>query len=177
VEVADHVILIANMIFNSKDFKDSLTTLTFKNPENNCSCNDQVILHDDVVEGADAYTLLFKEFNPKLNIKFARGSRWKGLGVTPICTKDITSFIKAIQGNMKDLHNLNPASVIAVNLCHEYFHSLGYCHTYDKLIENDKRPNGGPINWQYYRDDITYRIGWIVYDILHRWVVIEKRAI
>ena len=170
--VADSTLAIANSVLNSQDFRDSLSALSFKNADNNCHCNNNIVLIDGLLKGQDAYNELFKISNPKIDLIFKKGSPTGGLGVTPVCTNTITSFVEAAKHNMS---NLPVSSALAVNICHEYFHSLGYCHTYDTLVESDRRPNGDAINWKVYNEDITYRIGWIAYDILNRWINTEHR--
>lgn len=176
---ADRIFKMANLVLNSAEFKDSLSNLIFKNPDNNCGCNDKVMLRSGAVYGSDALNLLFNDLTPRVDLRLKKGNRFKGLGTTPECTNYITCYVKGIARNMKGLDNVDRASAIAVNLCHEYFHSLGYCHTYGskEFNEPDLRANGDFINWHYYSTDITYRVGWIIYDILCRWIVIEKRII
>jgi hypothetical protein len=171
--VADSVITIANAVLNSRDFKDSLYNLIFNNASNDCKCNSKVIVVNGQVFGKDAYNELFKKLAPGIALILKKGRENGPLGSTPICTTQITSYVKAVTGNMP---KISEANAIAVNVCHEYFHSLGYCHTYEKLSENDRRPDGDAINWEVYNEDITYRIGWMVYDILDRWINVEHKA-
>jgi|GEM_PF-4811191 len=174
-KVADSAIVIANAILNSKDFRDSLSRkdLIFDNRKNNCQCNPDIKLINGQLIAADAYTLLFKSLNPVINLTFDEGSKGGSLGVTTVCTDNITNHILGVTSNMS---NISMAAAIAVNIVHEYFHTLGYCHTYGgSFHEPDKRPNGDAINWKYYREDITYRLGWLVYDIADRWINVEHK--
>ncbi len=169
--VADSILTIVNAVYNSKGFKDSLTALTFKHRGNNCHCNNDIVMTGDIIKGSDVYAHLFKVLTPKIDIVIKKHSP-SGLGITPICTNHITSFKNNVASDMPEL----PLSAaLAVNVCHEYFHSLGYCHTYTSLRERDTRPDGTHVNWEIYNRDVTYRIGWIVYDILNRWINKEHK--
>jgi hypothetical protein len=174
-DIADRAIKIANLVFNSQEFKDSLINLKFKNKNNTCWCNEDVKLHGDIIYGKDALEILHKNTTQKLKLTFEADGA--GLGVTQSCSNSVKIFIENVRRNMEELFSADQASAIAVNLCHEYFHCLGYCHTYRRLKEKDIRANGDVVNWTHYQNDITYRLGWIVYDILTRWIIVERRPI
>ena len=169
--VADSMLTIVNAVYNSPDFKDSLTALTFNHRLNNCHCNTDITMNGNIIKGSDVYSHLFKVLTPKIDIVIEKHSP-SGLGVTPVCTNHITSFKENV---VSDMPELPLSAALAVNVCHEYFHSLGYCHTYHQLRERDTRPDGTHVNWEIYKRDVTYRIGWIVYDILNRWINKEHK--
>jgi len=55
---------------------------------------------------------------------------------------------------------------LAVNLCHEYMHEIGYCHIFDGVQVDEF---GGKPDPDWFHKDLAYTIGWIAYYIALDW--------
>lgn len=161
---ADSAFVILNKVFNSREFQDSLRKLTFIN-ENYCNTNAQV---QPFITGAIALDSLFKEPNVSWTLRYkvidgALGSTTPGTYITTAYRHNIT----------KDMPELSPAYRLAVNLCHEYFHQVNYCHTYDpgELHENYQIRPGDFVDLPVYNRDVTYRVGWIAYFLIKDHII------
>lgn len=156
---------IMSDVFSSQQFQDSLAKLTFK-CSNACpktQCADQF-------SGPSILNALFSKTSDSWNLKIKRSAG--ALGETVPYTDNTIAYQKNIS---KDMCNLPFDIALAVNLCHEYFHHIGYCHPRNpKDVELRKPKNGNECDDEYfdsvsYKEDIAYRVGWIAYDILLDW--------
>lgn len=161
----DSATAIANVLMNSDEFADSLRKLSFA-IANDCGCNPEVKKHssESSIGGGGIYEVLLLICKPIINMAVKKSAG--ALGDTRPCTTNINCYYYPI---MTDMGRQLPFSGgLAVNLCHEYMHSLGYCHTPGSMRERDRRPDGERVNAKHYNNDVAYRVGWIMYDILNR---------
>lgn len=168
-DVAKEIIKIANAVLNSDEFRDSLQKVSFVNA-NNCNCNSEIRIQNGKISGYEIYKLLQTNKSPSLNITIRKKSKGT-LGRTTPCTNEIISYYSNV---VKDMPELNDTAALAVNICHEYMHSLGFCHP-DNFKESDTRADGSTYDKSAYNEDVAYRIGWIVFDILNRWINVDHK--
>lgn len=160
---------LINKIFDSQEFKDSLSKLSFSS-SNYCNgfknrlavISGQSILNELQKHSADSLKLIMKWSNGALGE-----------------TVPFKNYTTAYYSNIKtDMCNLPFFYALSVNLCHEYMHHIGYCHPRDPKDRVYRKPKNGnacedelydPIS---YSQDIAYRVGWIVYDML--WLRIKQ---
>jgi hypothetical protein len=134
---------IASAIITSRQFQNELEQLDFQYLNHCKSCLGGNISKPDRIPGSEVLDSLFRTPTVKLNFIIRKGKCNGALGSTCPDSKDITSNYKAIKCDMPDL----PMKyAYAVHLCHEFAHTVGYCHT-------------------DHTDDVAEKIGWIAYYI------------
>jgi hypothetical protein len=158
---------IMSELLSSPEFRDSLSKLSF--PTNTfCSgCGPDFPKGDKTVSGARILDILFARKTDFMNLYMDKHSG--ASGATVPCDSLTTAYYENLDD---DMCHLPPAVRLAVNLCHEYFHHIGFCHTHnpkDKTLR--KMVTGDDCRTEYYdpkfyKNDVAYRVGWIAYDIL-----------
>lgn len=157
---------LMNKVFNSEQFQKEIAA-TSLNKESYCAENGSG--KKDKIPGTEILETLFKEKNPTIKITLRR--RGSAMGATSANSYNTKAWYKNI---VDDMPELPFAYALAVNLCHEYMHQVGYCHLYctGKLCPEDKllkEPGGGKPDPGFYKEDVTYHIGWLAYYILRDW--------
>jgi hypothetical protein len=160
----DSAFVIMNVVLNSSEFKTYIENSNFP-CENRCclSCrkNSKAISCKEILDS------LYTELNVSWAINLKEKCS-KKLGSTNYKDYKTIACLKNIQADMPTL----PLSyALAVNLCHEYMHHIGFYHSsFDiKDIDNETPSTGG------YKNDIAYHIGWDVYRLLKTWYCTGKK--
>lgn len=161
----DSALVLASSVFNAKEFQNRIYAMNFDS-ESRClgdtSCTSNEPPRSAVLPGIQVLDRLFSEPNVTLTCTLKRRSA-SSLGKTCPRQYSITAFYKNIMRDMSD-DPMSPAYKIAVNICHEYMHQIGFCHTYSQISENGRTPDS-----RYYKKDVSYTVGWEAYYILKRW--------
>jgi len=151
---ADHALRIANYLFNSKEFQDSLSKRDF-NYHNICDgCDSNKEKDKPRISGSEVLDKLFQKQEAKLKLILLKAGtppifgKCFGLGFTCPNTDKITSYYKNINCDMSKELPFDYA--YGVHLCHEYMHNIGYCHT-DHI------------------DDVAEATGWIAFYFINKW--------
>ena len=159
---------LMSAVFSSKQFQDSIAVLNMSKFLCNNICDDSKC--NIAIDNSDLLNKLFSNEHTtwSLIIKKKSGK----LGSTIPFSDETTAYYKNINSDMCNL----PFHIgLAVNLCHEYIHHIGYCHPKDPKDYEFRRPrnsnkcNDEKYDPKSYQDDIAYRIGWIAYDIVLEW--------
>jgi hypothetical protein len=154
----DSAFSIMTAVFNSTEFRSAIEKANFR-CNNRCCQNCQQ--NNTVIDNKEILDSLFKELNVSMTIKLKQKCRNK-LGATNYKEYKTIACLANIKADMPQL----PLSyALAVNLCHECMHHIGFYHSsYDLSdIDNDTpNPNG-------YKNDIAYHVGWDVYRLLKKW--------
>src|SRR6185437_14945624 len=143
----DSAFEIVSAVFNDSGFPSKISTTNFP-CENRCciSCKE----NHDSISGKEILDSLFRELNVTMTIRVKKKCRGK-LGSTLYHQYYTLGCLKNIQADMPKL----PLSyAIAVNLCHEYMHHIGFYHSHFDLSE--QKDNEIP-NPDGYKNDIAYR--------------------
>jgi hypothetical protein len=164
---AQKAFMIASAVFNSAEFQDSVKNLNFpyRNYCRNCK-PIRIYLGSKTISGQTVLDSLFKRPAVTMSLELDSGTCDGSLGQT--CPLGVnpkhltTSYYNALACDMPEL---NFPYRLAVNLCHEYMHFVGFCHL-DPIDKAPDKDHPAPIA---YRRDIAYRVGWIAYYILIRW--------
>ncbi|TWI96814.1 hypothetical protein JN11_03927 [Mucilaginibacter frigoritolerans] len=158
---------LASQIFNSTEFYNAIKDLSFVYPNHCLTCETLDYSRKTRIPGKEVLQRLFKNPSALLSFNLEEGECRGPLGHT--CPEwenkehETTTYYLADSCNM---HELETKYRLAVNICHEYMHFIGYCHPAKMGIE----PQNGDIpNAINYRDDIAYRVGWIAYYICVEW--------
>ena len=161
---ADSAFKIASAVFSSMEFQQGINVLSFKRSSycrNRTSCTKNEKDNGERIPGSIVLSDLFKERNVVLFFRLMQ--KGHALGNTCLGEYDMTAYYDNIMWDMRK-DSMPPAYKIAVNVCHEYMHQIGYCHIYGKLNEVDEEPDK-----RYIDEDVTYRIGWNAYYVLKAW--------
>lgn len=147
-QAADNAVAIASRIFSSAEFQNKVIKLDFKY-ENHCQkCRTNADPREERIPGKVILDSIFRNRSVTINLIMNEGVCHGALGSTCPNYVKITSNYKAIRCNMPKL----PFEyAYAVNICHEYMHIVGYCHT-------------------DYVDDVAEKIGWVAYYIVVDWL-------
>lgn len=160
----DSALIITDAVFNSDTFQNKISQLSF-NYSSYCkgktSCRKNEKDKGIRIVGEDVLKDLFREQDVQISIFVEKDGN--ALGSTCPNKYAITMYYNNIMTNM-DEDSMPPSYKLAVNLCHEYMHQIGYCHIYGNL-----REIGGNPDSRYINQDVTYTIGWEVYYILKDW--------
>jgi hypothetical protein len=151
---------LMSKVFSSKEFKDSISKYDFPCSnawfkENICKNPGSIIIYKcdsaaNVVHGSTVYEdlLMEKKVTLDLNIIHPKG-KTNSYGYSAACVYKINTYSWWLKNDRKQ-----PLSEeYAIHLSHEYCHVVGYYHS------------------SYHRtnDDVSYRMGGIVRNILWRW--------
>lgn len=160
----DSAFVIMNAVFNSPEFKSSVENNSFP-CENRCcvSCRQNM----NRISSKEILDSLFGELNVSMAIDLREKCR-KKLGSTNY--KEYKT-IACLQNIDDDMPKLPLSYAIAVNLCHEYMHHIGFYHSSFDLKDVDKETP----NEDGYRNDIAYRVGWDTYRLLKKWHEIGRK--
>lgn len=160
----DSALSIAEAVFNSDIFQNKIFQLSFKYSsycKGKVSCTKNEKDRRVRIAGEEVLKDLFKEQNVQISVFVEKDG--DALGATCPNEYAITMYYNNIMTDMNE-DPMPPSYKLAVNLCHEYLHQVGYCHIYRKLMERDGNPDP-----RYINQDVTYTIGWEVYYILKAW--------
>ncbi len=154
---------VVSAVFSSKEFQDQVALLSFKCDSYQLGC-DKITVTNGRISGQTVLDMLFKvpDVTDTLHLKRNGGA----LGKTPPFRNITTTYFNPIR---RDMPELPFTYSLAVNICHEYMHSLGFVHLYcnpPTATCPGLNEQGGKPDPQFYDDDVTYRIGWIAYYIL-----------
>lgn len=152
---------LANFIFNSKAFQEEIRSVHL---DYNSYCpQHRQPGRSGQISGEEILKRLFKEKQVliAMHLKKSGGA----LGETSDSSYHTTAWHDNIVADMPELPF---AYGLAVNLCHEYMHQVGFCHLYCTawICKGNrlKEPKGGkepdPV---FFNKDVTYRVGWIAY--------------
>lgn len=159
VEKAFH---IASMLLSSKELADSVNKYQFPYSNYCINCGThKTDIPNQAITGPTILDSLFARATDSLSIDLQRKGR--ALGQTCPWSHATTAFYENIRSDMSKL----PFSYgLAVNLCHEYMHEIGFCHIFDgeRLKEHGDQPDE-----TFYHKDIAYTIGWMAYFIATDW--------
>ncbi len=160
---------VASDLFSSQEFQDSLQKLSFPVKTLCKSCGPGRKSFQRGISGEQVLSILFNKKSDFLDLDMQKKSG--ALGATVPCQSLTTAYYQNIYNDMCHL----PADIrLAVNLCHEYMHHIGFCHeqnpkdtTLRLMVKKDncRIEYYDPIS---YKNDVAYRVGWIAYDILNR---------
>ena len=130
---ADSAFKIMTRVFNSDEFKSAIKLLNFPCYNYCKSCTTQTN-----ISGYDVLNHIFnkKEDSLFLFIKKKGGA----LGRTKPFNVRTTAYYKNI---MSDMCNLPFSAALAVNLCHEYMHHVGFCHLNNPKENEYRKPRNG----------------------------------
>lgn len=142
-EIAGKAMVLASQILNSKEFQDEVNSLDFAYKNHCTSCGGKRESRKERIEGKTVLDSLYRNADVTLNLTIQAGRCGGALGATCPNTKHISSNYKSISC---DMPNLPIELAYAVHICHEFAHTVGYCHTDHK-------------------DDVAEKIGWIAYYI------------
>lgn len=142
-EIADKAMVLATQILNSKEFQDEVNSLDFAYKNHCTSCGGKRESRKERIAGKTVVDSLYRNAEVSLDLTIQAGRCGGALGATCPNTKHISSNYKSIACDMR---NLPIELAYAVHICHEFAHTVGYCHTDHK-------------------DDVAEKIGWIAYYI------------
>jgi hypothetical protein len=154
----DSAFILMNAVFNSKEFISLLENAKFPCKNRCCTkCrrNRSFITEKEILDSLRKDLNVSWAIHLKEKCKGKLGATAHNAFETEACLWNITN----------DMDRLPLAYKIAVNLCHEYMHHIGFYHSNFKLNDIDKEtpnPDG-------YANDIAYRVGWDVYQLLSEW--------
>lgn len=161
---SDEAFQIASEVLNSAEFKQDMEKEVFVYHNHCKSCLEVVAPRPEKISGKEVLETLFKKPKENLSLILIPGESDGPLGETcPAWTNpahETTTYYNAINYNMKELEFRYR---LAVNICHEYMHLIGYCHPDDLGTEPD---NGARPNATDFKNDIAYHVGWEAYYIL-----------
>jgi hypothetical protein len=154
----DSAFVIMCAVFNTHEFQAALEKNNFP-CENRCciSCNQ----NKSIIIGKEILDSLYNELSVSMTINLESKCH-KKLGFTNYKKYYTTACLKNI---IDDMPKLPLSYAIAVNLCHEYMHHIGFYHSSFDLSDIDNEhpnPDG-------YKNDIAYRVGWDAYYLLKKW--------
>lgn len=161
---------LANLIFNSDEFQKEIATITL-DYNSYCKWNR----HDGRsgrISGEEILSRLFRGQHVVLAINLQKSG--SALGETTDSSYLTTAWYDNIVADMDEF----PFSYgLAVNLCHEYMHQVGFCHLYCTQIwplcpgnRKLREPKGGKEpDPKFFDKDVTYRVGWSAYYLLKKW--------
>ncbi len=162
-ESSDSAFKIMSFLLSSPEFRTAISALRFPH-----SSYCRGYGNRGSIDGTDILTVLYRRQADSLKLVIEDSS--DALGNTFAGSDSTTAFYKPIYNDMCHL----PFSVaLAVNLCHEYMHRLGYCHQHKPHEHTYRTPPTGDkcTDEKYdpdaYSRDVAYRVGWIAYDILN----------
>ncbi|SIP91916.1 hypothetical protein [Chryseobacterium sp. RU33C] len=164
----EEAFIIANAVFNSVEFQSLYTEKKFPG-WNRCKPEKCKPSKKDStkIAGTAIYSRLYQKDKVDWIVYFKEKHN-SALGSTCPDTGVTTAYYKNIIDDMPEL----PLSyAIAVNLCHEYMHQIGFCHLFNKFDEDDKETP----DRKGYKNDISYRVGWDAYYILKEWLKMGKK--
>jgi hypothetical protein len=152
---ADNALRIANYIYNSKEFQDSLRKRDFAYSNICEKCNPNREPDKPRFKGQAVLDKLFSKPKPTLNLYLRKtglpppaGKECFALGFTCPDEHYITSYYKNI---MCELGKELPFEyAYGIHICHEYMHEIGYCHT-------------------THNDDVAEAAGLIALHLMNRW--------
>lgn len=152
---------LVNEVFNSEEFQQEIGKMNF-DCESYCDgCQDS----KSRISGDEVLNKLFGK--PEVVLKLILEKRGSALGATSKNATTTTAWYKNI---VDDMPELPFAYALAANLCHEYMHTVGFCHIYCTgwRCSKDKRlrESGGKPDAKFIKDDVTYKVGWLAYYIL-----------
>ncbi|HUM51059.1 MAG TPA: hypothetical protein PK431_04560 [Chitinophagales bacterium] len=154
----DSAFVIMNAVFNSPEFRAFIENSNFPCDNRCCvSCRK----NNKLIDSKEILDSLYKELNVTMAIDLKEKCR-KKLGST---NHKEYKTIACFENIKADMPKLPLAYAIAVNLCHEYMHHIGFYHSSFDLSDIDEEtpnPDG-------YKNDIAYRIGWDTYKLLKKW--------
>ncbi|AWH83861.1 hypothetical protein HYN59_01450 [Flavobacterium album] len=163
---AEEAFRLVNVIFNSQEFQYQVSKLSFDCKSYCDGCrNIQTI--NGRISGNQVLDKLFSK--PEVAIKLILERSGSSLGETSPGSSTTYAWYENIKDNMPDL---SFAQALAVNICHEYMHTIGFCHTYctgswpfcpGKRKLNEEGDDPDP---KFMNQDVTYTIGWLAYYIL-----------
>lgn len=165
----DSAFIIANNVFNSPEFQDALANMSFKfssNCKDGTSCVENMKDDGTRISGTTVLDSLFKE--PVVALKYVLKRSGSSMGKTCPGNYSMIAYYNNILYDMRK-DSIPRAAKLAVNLCHEYMHQVGYCHIYDNVSESNNKPDQ-----RYINDDVTYWVGWEAFYIIDRWVKAGK---
>lgn len=142
-EMADKAMVLASQILNSKEFQDEVNNLDFAYKNHCTSCGSKRESKKERIAGKTVIDSLYRNAEVSLDLTIRAGRCRGALGATCPNTKHISSNYKSISC---DMPKLPIEYAYAVHICHEFAHTVGYCHTDHK-------------------DDVAEKIGWIAYHI------------
>jgi hypothetical protein len=163
-DTAINAFRIMTAIYSSQEFQDSVSKIDFKCKSFAAGCN-RIELTNGRIEGKTVLNLLFKR--NVANIKLILKENGGALGETYVNTDTTNTYFNPIRDDMKTI----PFTyALAVNLCHEYMHSIGFQHLYCSgfFCLNHLSEHGDDPDPKFINDDVTYRVGWIAYRIMQR---------
>jgi len=168
---ADSAFKIASAILSSPEFQNEISNMTFK-CDSYCDGCKNIENANGRISGGEVLSRLFKESNVAITLDLRESGG--PLGETSEGSYYTKAWYESIRSDMPEF-NFSFAYGLAVNLCHEYMHQVGFCHLYCtgywpkcskkyRLNEENHKPDPKFIN-----DDVTYRVGWSAFYILKKW--------
>lgn len=168
--VADSAFRIVSAVFNSQLFQKQVLDTDFK-CDGYCSGCAVTPHTGGRIPGTFVMERIFKD--PRVSMVLDLDYRGGALGETLVNSDTTTAYYWDITNNMRG-DGMSFAYQLAVNLCHEYMHRVGFCHLYCAAGEKDcppqdqlDEPDGGERpDPKFIHDDVTYAVGWIAFHIL-----------
>lgn len=153
---------LVNEVFNSKEFQQEISNMDFSCESYCDGCSGNVRR----ISGVEVLNKLFSK--QEVSLKLILNKKGGALGETINNSTTTKAWYKNIVQNMPELPF---AYALASNLCHEYMHTVGFCHIYctgwrcpsdKKLKEIGEKPDE-----KFIKEDVTYKVGWLAYYILY----------
>ncbi|MDR3007213.1 MAG: hypothetical protein LBV59_04720 [Sphingobacterium sp.] len=166
---------IATAIFNSDEFQKEISNSNFKCDSYCQGCSLISLDNQGRISGEEVLRRLFAERDVAITLELKE--RGGALGETTPGSYYTKAWYKNILEDMPELAD-DFSYGLAVNICHEYMHQVGFCHIYctgwmwpksRRLVERDGKPDP-----KFIDDDVTYKVGWVAYYILKKWVEEKK---
>lgn len=154
----DSAFTIMNAVLNAPEFQAAIADTRFPCVNRygvSCRRDSSIVSDKEVLDS------LFKRPAVSMAIVLKAGCSNK-LGKTNYNNYKTIACLRNIQDNM---HELPLSYALAVNLCHEYMHFIGFYHSSFSVTDIDEDhpdPDG-------YANDIAYRVGWDTYWLLKKW--------
>lgn len=153
---------IASDILNSSAFQDAIKKSSFVYPNHCLTCKILDERSDHHFFGQTVLDSLYKHNVASLNLDLEENEPKGALGSTcPYWDNEDTISRANYQAIYIDMKELPFKYRLAVNLCHEYMHYIGFCHP-DAIDRQPDDDTPAPIA---YRDDVAYKAGWVAYFI------------
>jgi hypothetical protein len=167
---AQRAFRIATAIFNSPEFQKEISDMSFSCESYCKGCKSISLNNQNRISGEEVLNKLFSERSVEMTLELKKSG--SALGETRAGAYYTTAWHDNIQADMPEF-NFDFAYALAINICHEYMHQVGFCHLYctgwtcakkNRLNE----PNGNP-DPKFIEEDVTYKVGWAAYHILINW--------
>ncbi len=168
--VVEKAFRIASIILNSEEFKSDFSKLSFSCDSYCKGCEKIKLNSEGRIDGKTILNKLYEESNVQMSLELRK--KGHALGETSEGSYQTIAWVENIREDMPEFES-DFSYALAVNLCHEYMHQIGFCHLYcagwlcpkkDRLREVNGKPDP-----KFFKGDVTYYVGWRAFYILEKW--------